>query len=180
MINLIPPDAQKLVIQEYWFRVGSIWSLLFAIVCIFLALLLLPTYVLVHNEHNLTVQEIAKMDIERVNAAVLLETEIKSTNELARTLLIHPEFTRFSEVVEVVDMVADEGILIGNYELIREGLNVKSVRLQGTARSREALSEFTASLEKQTRFAKVEVPISSLVRDQNLPFVVSITMNPQI
>jgi len=50
MINLIPPAARRAVTIEYWTRVVIIWLCLFLLAVIIIAVLQLPSYVLIKSQ----------------------------------------------------------------------------------------------------------------------------------
>lgn len=174
MTNLLPQHARRSVIIEYWIRVGTVWSVM--LTCGFLALgvLLFPTYRVIQSERELVGggEDIVTAEpISNTDGAVQI---VEETNILARELEQKTVLITLSEVIAAVNTAAIEGVRIRSYDVVRNGTAVQRFQIQGVASTREVLAAFKTSLENQALFASAEVPIGDLVRDTNLPFVITV------
>lgn len=174
MTNLLPQHARRSVIIEYWIRVGTVWSVMLTFGFLALSVLLLPTYRVIQSERGVVGD---RQDIIFAEPAANTEGSVQiveETNVLARELVQKTVLVTLSEIIAAVNTAAIDGVHIRSYDVTRNGTAVQSLQIQGVASTREVLAAFKTSLENQALFASAEVPIGDLVRDTNLPFVITI------
>ena len=53
---------------------------------------------------------------------------------------------------------------------------ISEIHVKGTAHTRETLAQFRDILEASLMFEKVEIPITDLVRDVDLPFAIKVIL----
>lgn len=175
MINLIPKAARNKVKLEYWVRVASVWSFLFAAALLAATTLMIPLYIL-------TTAELEAIQSERqrnlASEAEYTETQeaIEAANALTARLIRSPQRIEATRIVDTVNERIGGGIELRNF--ILRGLDGKevSVQVQGTAADRESLAAFRDRLERAPLFRTAHVPISDLAREVNLPFVVTLSL----
>ena len=176
MINLLPPEAHSGIKREYWIRVLSVWALLLAGAFFVTALLLAPSYVLVSSELKaLKSNTAATNDSEEAYRAA--EEKVLAANALVGQLDIPQPKVAISEILDTIERTQSPGITLRTYSIRREGRSINEFHLQGVADSREALANFKAELEREALFESADIPISDLARDENLPFVVTLTIS---
>lgn len=173
MINLIPPSAEKMLVKEYWLRVLAVWLFLFGTGCLIVASLHLPTYVLVRNELVSLREQVAS------NAAV---TATFDTGSAALTtameeadLLASVDTSSANHVrsIEALTAIAGSEVNLTSFVFTRNESNTL-ITLTGTARTRAALANFRDTIELDERFADPILPISSLIKDRNIDFSMTV------
>lgn len=178
MINLIPPQGQRVARQEYMLRVTSTFFILFGILGLFLTVAYIPTYVLItaqmkvidaENQQNAPNQEIARE----------AENEVLQANNIVTQLKASPSSNSYITYIEEILKTAPEGISFKTFTLGTTGGAFDIIQVQGTASTRETLSRFKTALEATDVFIKAEVPIADLVRETDLPFVIAITVKQE-
>ena len=174
MINLIPPDAQKQVKHEYWIRVVTIWMFLVGVSSLLCIFFLVPAYVLVHNQLESFSSQFKEAD---TNSESLKSSEaaIVHANAISALLTQSENTTNFSTVLVQIEKVKTADMLLFDFNIIRTGDVLTSIIISGTAPSRAALSSFRDALDANPLFGKVELPLSSLAKDKNIPFTITIT-----
>lgn len=179
MINLIPPEAKSVMKFEYWARVLSVWSFLFAGVGFTAALLLVPTYVLLKTQLEVLNTEFDKTRDDAASFAQI-EKDIKDANYIIDQLQKEQQALVSSRIIEGVTAATNEGITLSRFMMSAETApkkgSTQSIQVQGEAQTREALAAFKTELERSPLFETASVPISDLARDVKLPFVVTITV----
>ncbi len=174
MTNLIPPEAKRSVKKEYWVRVCSVWAFLCSGVLLGFSALLLPTYVLfssqiaAFSEESRTVGGAAPT--ESYTAAL---AEITRANTRAVRLSEQPEGHHASELLAAVEDVQSSAIELRGFSA-NSGANGQSINVRGVAEDRAALAAFANALKRSSLFTEAEVPVSSLVREENLPFDITV------
>lgn len=174
MINLLPPEGRSLVKREYWLRVASAYAVLVTIASLVTIAVLLPTYFHVAFQINTVIEDIANVGSAEDYAR--LEGEIKTANAISSLLVKStapiPATTIIAKIKELAETANTiEGISIST----KEGV-VDSIVVTGTARTRSALVGLRDRIEAHELFETVELPISNLAKDENIPF--SLTIKP--
>lgn len=174
MINLIPPAARKSVAREYWLRVISVWLFLFGTACLIVAVLCLPTYMLIHLQ-TMTLDEQLSLASEKnatfeVSASALLQANVQ-----AEILTQSASTTPFSVYLTTIETIAGTAIILQDIALA-ETPQGGTMKLSGTATTRQALANFRDALETHPAFAAVNLPISSLIKDQDLLFAMDVIL----
>lgn len=177
MINLIPPDGRKIVAREYWVRVISTWCLLATLALIVGTVLLVPSYVLT-NTHLEAIREQTNENLEGELDYKEAESAIKRANELSRKLNTNTPYVRLTEIVDAVDVEVTSGIIIRNFRINDDGELVR-VEVQGIAATRPDLSSFKSRLESIPLVEGVDLPISNLALEEELPFTVTLILVPE-
>lgn len=168
MINLIPPAAKRTVIIEYWVRVVSVWMVLLGTACLITATLLLPTYMMVRGKLGEMEAAAAK---NAASAATFDSSAAALTRAMAEANLIMASSTAVTFTNYETDLMAEAGTQIEVTELQFVRLaTTTAVTVVGTAKTRAALAAYREALEANVHFFEVQLPLSSLVRDRDLPF----------
>lgn len=175
MINLIPPQGHTALTHEYVLRVWTVYAAILAGVCAAGAALLIPTYVLVSAQLNVVAVDNARTtEVEGEFARV--EEDIAHANTIITQLMENTSDVRISEVIEEVVSHGGQGITFTTFQAVEEKGTLKEIAIQGIASSRGTLSSLKTSLEASPYFTRVELPLSDLARDANLPFAITLTL----
>ena len=175
MINLLPPEGKKRVRTEYWVRVVAAYFALTGLVFLIGAILLLPTYFYISFQASalaVSGQEL-EGDTQSYEA---LEKEIQLANDISRLLVDTPEYIEASAVIDEIYAVAGDRIDVNSIRILKEGRMITSVVVSGSALDRSALVAFRDGAEASEYFATVELPLSNLAEDRDIPF--SLTLEP--
>lgn len=174
MINLIPPSAQKQVKHEYWIRVLTMWMLLAGtsfVLCIFF---FIPAYVLVQNQLESFSAQFKEADTNS-ESLKSSETAIVQANAISSLLSQSEDVTSFATVIAEIEKAKNGDILLFDFSMTRADAVFTSITVSGTASSRATLSTFRDSLDSNILFEKVDLPLSSLAKDKDIPFTITIT-----
>lgn len=174
MINLIPPKGHTALKHEYMLRVGALYGFMLAGVFAASAILMIPTYVLVSSQLN-SVRPDDHME-ETQEAYKNALGNIQEANIVMAQLRGGMSNIEISTVIKEIVQVAPKGVVFKTFQAARaEGL-LKTVDIQGQATTRKTLAALKNALEASPLFESANVPISDLARENNLPFVVTITL----
>ena len=175
MINLIPPKGHIALKHEYILRVASIYGFILTGVFVAGTLLTIPTYVLVSSQLNaVRPDEAHTNEIKKTYDDALIH--IQNANTVMAQLRASVPNVEISTVIEEVMRVAPSGITFSTFQALRENETVKTVDVQGQAATRNALAALKNALEASDLFESANVPISDLAKENNLPFVITITL----
>ncbi|MBI5005255.1 MAG: hypothetical protein HZC03_01485 [Candidatus Lloydbacteria bacterium] len=179
MANLLSPESQKNIRQEYRLRLAITAVFALMVIIVFAGILLVPSFLL--SSVKATESE-ARLDILHKTPARNLEEEIKAvvikTN--ADTAFLSESGNQTFSVGGFVehlletkpDSIAITGIF---YEKSKAKDNVSDkASIRGIAANREALSAYAASLGSDRYFAEAVLPVSGFVQEKDIEFSVSL------
>lgn len=161
--------------REYKFRVLNVLLVCLLVLALIIAVSLFAPYTIVRLERNLINSELEviknsdvskrRADFEKDYKHLMIEYRIFSQEFLAPT--------DFFEVL-LKNKTADVQINSYNFSRIEgEKLRIK-IDLRGASKTRSALVDYIASLKQEKIFSKVELPITSLTKETDIPFSISI------
>ncbi len=179
MINLIPPQGQTALKHEYMLRVWTVCAILFSGATLIGIVLLIPTYVFVGTQQavsNISDAETAEI----ANEFSRIDSGIKSTNVVLLQLGTSTQNLPASKLIAEIVAKAPTGITFTTFQIneSRSKDGATTIDVQGKSVSRGALAGFKNNLEASPYFKSVALPISDLARDADLPFAITLTLNP--
>jgi len=176
MANLIPPQAKRNIMIEYWVRVVSVWLGLLGTAALTIAALNVPVYILIQNQlqtYNSVYEEASaqKTSFEKIEADIVLANNTAVLLATARN--VHP----LVMFIEEIERIASEAVDINNFILKRKGNTLESIQVSGVATNRETLLRFSDDMEAHDAFLSAEIPLSNLAKDSNIPFTVNVIVD---
>lgn len=178
MANLIPPDAKKEIVSEYWFRVVVVWAYLIGIGLLIGALLKAPALWSIESELKAYsgAYDSAQEKAETVKTS---QETIAAANAIAQLLAESASTTASTEILAVLDTIAGNEITISQLGLQKDTHSITEMRVQGLANTRTALANFRNDIEQHPLFEKAELPISNLAKESDITFNITITPSGQ-
>ena len=176
MINLIPPQAKKSLLREYWLRAVSVWLLLWSFFIVIGTFLLLPVYVLIGSQVAVY-EDSATAASERVTNYENVSTALVQPSRQARFILDETTKPFFSDYITLFKNLEGKGIDINKIHLAREQNDVEPVSLSGVATDRQTLAAFRDRILALEVVSEVDLPLSNLARDKDIPFTISVTLH---
>lgn len=173
MANLIPPDAKHAVMLEYWTRVVSVWFMLIGFALIVVTALLAPTYVLVQTQLSaFTGAYNEAIDLTRQFTEA--EETVRDSNQLAALLVDDVEADVPTEFLAVIDTIAGASVSVQQLTFTLEEDMIQGIVVTGIADTRLSLANFSKDIEAHPLFDEAELPISSLAKDKDIAFTITI------
>jgi len=173
MFILLPQEHRGNLLRQYRLRLAIIALFLFS-GSIFIALILLvPSYFLVKVDKNGILQE--KLVVEKsINEEGDKDIE-KALAELKSDILILNTVDQNpSSLISFILEKKSKGVHLNEfaYKYFPEE---STLSVSGRADSRKELIAFSKKLELNPQFKEVDLPISNLAKDSNIPFTINIT-----
>lgn len=156
------------MVREYWTRVITVWVVLGGTACLIVTLLLLPTYLLLSIKTSV-VKEQAVVATEKVASYDVSAIELQVANRQAQILLKETTYPSYSGLMAEFETIAGDGVVIKDFRFSQSN-TLGTITLSGLSETRENLANFRDNLESDTRFVKVDLPISNLIKDRDLLF----------
>ena len=174
MINLIPAEAKKRILREYWLRAVTVWFFLWSCAILLGVTLLVPSYVLINlqikayassaqtaNEKNENYESVAK--------------ELEHASKLAAAVSEQFQRPTMTQYLSRIKSLESADAQVTRVNLSRDGESVREISISGTAASRQALADFRNRLREEDGVESVDLPISNLAKDRDIPFELTVT-----
>jgi hypothetical protein len=177
MINLIPPQAKKSLMIEYWVRVASTWLILWSITLIVSTIILLPTYVLIGTQVS-----VYKTSAEEASLKVASYKDVSrslvNASQRARILVDESGLADISEFITLIEGLQGSEVELSQINLNRIENGFDPMIVSGTAADRQALASFRDRLLAEEKISSVDLPISNLARDKDIQFTITVNLKP--
>jgi hypothetical protein len=177
MINLIPKEEKKKMTLGFYYRLAVLFLAMLDFCILVFFICLLPSYFLSSVKDN-TIN--LKLDIQKKEPLPLLGEQslsvIKDINNKL-DLVENAEQNKFPLSIKVINAILlnkrlDIKITQISYE--NDPILGKKISLVGTAPSREVLLLFRQTLEDNSTFKNVDLPISNFVKGSNIQFYLNL------
>ena len=175
MANLIPPDAKRAIITNYWLRVVVVWMMLSVGALAVVLLLQVPAMVLVQSQLAAfsSVYEQASDSSDEFSEA---QAVVEDANVLASLLARQATSTSYSEYIRTLDQIAGRAVTISSFQIARSPEDQVSIQIVGQADTRVDLSNFNKSIQARPEFDETNLPLSNLAQDENIAFTITIAV----
>lgn len=177
MINLIPPQAKKGVVKEYWTRVVSVWFYTWSAGLLGGVLIMVPAYVLISSQVSVY-EASAKTASEKVASFEDVSKGLAASSQQAGKLVTSFRQSLISERIKSLRLLEKPGITISEFTVGRVDEVYEPIQVTGTARDRQALAAFRNRLLAEPNVASVDLPISNLAKDRDIQFSLTVTLKP--
>lgn len=175
MINLIPQKAKKRLLLEYWVRVSSVWLLLWGAALFAAAAVIFPAYVLISTQTSVLEASSAAIS-EKVASYESVTEQLELANQLARSVLEEASAPLLSEYVLLFQELQGEAIQVTRITVGLDEAGVAPARIEGLADDRQSLASYRDRLMDSDQVATVNLPISNLAQDKDIPFSVTVEL----
>jgi hypothetical protein len=172
MINLIPPLARATIIKEYWLRVVGVWLFLLGTGCLLVASLLLPTYMLLRSE-LISLREQVTANAAKTATFDTSSTALAKAMAEVRLLSTMSTSTYTMDITRLTE-IAGNNVAVESFAFVTAE-NKTTITITGTATTRTALASFRDAIEADERFVDAILPISSLIKDRDIEFSMTVT-----
>lgn len=177
-MNLLPITEKEAIKKGLKRRFIIMTSLLLAISFWVGVIMLVPSYFLVLgniskieiNNSSIDIKNNGEVE-EMLNLPMEINSKLKFMQDVAAN---QSSIEIFNKVIGLVP----ENVFIDSITFSRNGIHKGEkgllMSMSGQAADRNSLVLFSTSLEKSKHFSLVDVPVSSLTKDKNLPFSINI------
>jgi hypothetical protein len=177
MVNLLSPQAQKKLVREYYARLAILLCLLASVALLLGACLLAPSVFLARGQAESFGRYLSALEetvglqerSEAGQSTAVLAERVRIANDMAAR---HPT----GAILSVVLSGKPRGVRV---ESIRFSAGSETrISISGTAATRTILLGYADALRTHGALKDVALPVSSLVADTDVPFVLTATYVP--
>jgi hypothetical protein len=178
--NLMPPERQRSLSRDYTIRLSVLALWFIATLAVVAGILTIPTYV--YLTHSAEAKQTQLTAIEAKSSATNeanLTTRLAALSHSAEALSKLGKSASVSSIIRTALAIPRSGIAISGLAYTPlTGKTPSSLTITGTAATRDALRNYQIAIQN-TSFAKAaDLPVSAYAKDSNIPFSISITLNP--
>lgn len=173
MFTLLPEQNKKSLFKEYRIRLFAVIFLFLTAFCLISTALLFPSYISLYFERGVLEDESARItaEIKEKNEKGIVETLARINHTL---VAVKPSESNVLTVTKLILDKLPQGISIDRFVYTRGDGADSSLSIQGIAGTRSELITFSRDLEKQPVFTKVDLPISNLAKQSEVPFTLTV------
>lgn len=160
---------------EYWVRAVSVGLVLASAALLVVAVLLLPPYVLLNGLVS-TKQASLDETKEKTSEYDISAKSLVQATALARLVVEGDRTPSFTNLVAVIEAARDPALVtIEGYDFSLVDGQATPVIVSGNALTRQSLADFRDRLVASERVTAVDLPLSNLAKDRDLPFSLTVT-----
>jgi hypothetical protein len=177
MINLISQQSKKKIATQYFWRLGTVTALIVGAFLFLGTALLIPSYFIANEKENTEVFRAAELQnnkefqenkelgklVENTNKQLERFDSIQSfaiSHQLIQPVLDHVYEDETDIQLDTINYRVDEGVAL--------------VDIEGSAKTRDDLLRFVENLKADELFTKVDVPVSSFVKNIDISFQITL------
>ncbi len=180
-MNLLPETEKKRISKGLSRRFFVLISILISVAFIVGTILLVPSYIMAKAkllEVSLLAQNEDRLRAEETEKILAVPEELESKTEILGKNI--PDFTS-AEIISSIIKNLPGGVVVDSISLSGgsrpEDRNKRELRVSGISANRQALIDFSDRIRGEPTVGSVDVPVSSLTRERNLPFSIKIILD---
>ncbi len=182
MVNLLTLFEKKLLSKEYKKRLIVVSLFALSLLFAFSIILLIPSYILSSEKYNNVFKQLVA-EKKKIFTLADGKDPIKITKDVNNKLSIlkkaNTSLPAPYHVTVTIIKHKPKGIFIKSILYDKNG-NEEKITVSGISENRETLLLFLKSMESETEFSSVELPISSFVKGENIDFSLRVTIGGNI
>jgi len=176
LTDLLPADAARAVRRGYFLRLACVAIFALSLMLVAHALLLLPSYIYLRQEVAERTQHLAQTDQALASGDTDATDRLAAIRANAQYLSQLADAPTSSGAMRLVLSVPHAGIAISGFSYgMSEDGKTHSMRVTGTASTREALRNYDLALSSVPWASSVDLPISAYAQEQDISFVITVT-----
>ena len=172
MFTFLPEEHKDAVVRKYRLKLVVVYI---GLSCVLFAtgfVLTIPSYAILYVKRQTSLIE------ERAAAArgadKSIADEVKILKEETAVAKSASEQVSITVLLDKILSKQSAGILISSIT-IKKGAETGTISVEGKATSRDSLVAFSKSLQGEPSFTKVDLPVASLAKSKDLPWMITIT-----
>lgn len=180
VVNLLPKKDIKKVVWEHRRRVLVVSLIFLAFSMVLAILFVVPSLIVVWSAANGYEDQLAAtkilVDLQRKQGGSDVLTDAQQKTDLLEEALLQRTPT---SILQEVSPLVPRGVEVKQFAYSWDGAeNGASVSVKGTSDTRSSLIEFGDSLRQSDLFSRVEVPVSSLAKSNDIDFTLTLHLEP--
>lgn len=174
-MNLLSKTEKDKIKIGFNLRFKMVFSVLVSFSFLVGLLMLLPTYIIFNNFSDENNQSLNTEDKNHINEILNFPAKLESKLMFFKTAITEPLVTeQLSKIIDSLPNGVKINSISFSQDRIVDNKNGIVILISGISANRDLLVNFVAKLKQDNSFSGVEVPVSNLTKDKNLPFSMNI------
>jgi hypothetical protein len=175
MLHFLPNKNKKEINEEYILRT-FVFFFLFILISLFLLILLfIPTAIYSKYDNRTITDELALTESVNTSKGEDTVSLIKKLNGITKALAVDTTALNPTELLDKITGLKGSAIQITNIEIKGADTGTVSIQINGVAKTRDSLIAFNKSLQENSSFSNVTLPVANLIKDVNADFTITMT-----
>lgn len=180
MVNLLPKPVIRQMRRMYYVRLSIVLFLLLSASFFAGAALLVPSYILAERSADAGERYVhALEETVGLRERTGVTNEIRALAERTKILAAYAEKPTSEPFFREITEDIPDGVFISGIAFAK-GDETFNISIAGSAETRTALLMFVDRLRESGAFDGVNIPVSQLATDTNIPFSISASYHPQL
>lgn len=175
LTNLLPPHRKRFLAREYLFRLGVVVVWLFVVLVLVHGLLLVPTYLYVHQQMSSREAQLVTLQTAQSGATEQeLKGRVDALQTRAKQLAALGTQASASGAIRALLAAPRPGIRLHGFTYT-PGSAAHRMTINGTAATRESLRQYLQTLDALPYVTTAELPISAYAEVKDISFTITLT-----
>ncbi len=175
MFNVLPEQFKKTITTEYYVRLGALVCCVVCVLEVCTIVFLLPSWMVGTIQKKELTQHIAIMqDLPVARSSNTVADTITSLNQLLEVVTTTFVYEKPTSLLDEILKNKNSNIHIIDYSSTYVDSTHASLSITGKSVNRNALVTFVKTLQQDKKFSNIELPVSDLARDSDIPFTLQI------
>jgi hypothetical protein len=175
MINLLPEKQKFEVLREYHWRVAVVALWMVVVLLVVAIILLIPSIVLSQYQLDLSNNKIATPEKTATQSVSEVRQKIVYTKQLAGVLVKKESARTPSTIISMIVSYKTPALKMTGITIAPD---MKTITIDGTSGDRAALVNFKANLKDDPMVESVDLPVSTLAQNIDIPFMIKVVLKP--
>jgi len=178
MFNVLPQEEKIAIQKEYRVRRLIVIGVFFIITLIIGLILLFPSYLVsqINAQNTASLLEAIQQELQKSKSHVATPEDISALREKIALLNAAKSSVSVSNLFSIIVAKKGNAVQLSNFTFKKNSDGTLELAVGGNARTRDALTQFSRALEADPAFSAVDLPISSLAKDKDIDFTMTITV----
>jgi len=174
MSNLLLETEEKHLHREYVTRMLIIYFVLASVLAIIAMVFSLPSYILAESRRGIVEEKLAVLEALISGRQDKGSLEYVAAAKEKMSLLDLENSKHVSTLIERVIALAQGDVKLLSFSLVRRPDIPPLLTIGGISPTRDTLVAFRRSLEKESSFSSVELPVSNFAKDKDIEFSIDL------
>ncbi len=177
MYKLLPEKAINKIKKEYSLRRIFVFMFLLSILFIISIVSTLPSFIFASEKKNAALFTLSSLNerpsSDNTDLEVWVEQVVVKLSAITPSDAVDQPYTYFQKILAKKSL----GVTLNGFVWTKQNNGTRSIKVNGTAKTRQDLLSFQSSLNDSGDWVQADLPVSSIARELDIPF--EMTLTPQ-
>jgi len=181
LTNLLPPERQRALSKEYFFRIGVVITVAVTTLTLVAAVLLVPTYLFLTGSAHTKREHLANIESKLSSAdEKALSVRLATLSSNVASLIALSKAPSVSATMRTILAVSHPDVVLSGFSYTPSvGKNsFGTLEVSGSSSTRDSLRRYQLALQDTSFARSATLPVSVYAQDTDITFTITITLAP--